>query len=88
MALTPRDPDGVETDGISAACKEPMAFMPFSHGPRTCVGQAYALIEAKIVLSHLLNNFSWTLSPTHVHSMQVYITLRPANGMYLNLVRL
>ncbi|CAI5494604.1 unnamed protein product [Closterium sp. Naga37s-1] len=41
-------------DGQQAACSHPQAFIPFSSGPRDCVGAMFGLTEAKIILSHLL----------------------------------
>ena len=33
------------------------AFIPFSHGPYNCVGKNLALLEMKMVICHLLQNF-------------------------------
>lgn len=33
------------------------AFVPFSAGPRSCVGRKYAMLKLKIVLSTILRNF-------------------------------
>jgi cytochrome P450 len=41
-------------DGITKASKNPFAFMPFSFEPRFCVGQGFALEEAKLVLVVIL----------------------------------
>ncbi len=32
-----------------------MAYMPFSHGPRDCVGQSLAMLELRVVLATLLS---------------------------------
>jgi len=40
--------------GISKAALNPGAFLPFSLGPRSCVGQNFALAEAKVILGALL----------------------------------
>jgi len=36
---------------------EPSTFIPFMTGARSCLGQRYAMIMMKLVLSHLLRNY-------------------------------
>jgi len=35
------------------------AWLPFSYGPRICIGMNFSLIEQKIFLSTLLREYSW-----------------------------
>ncbi|KAA8529302.1 hypothetical protein F0562_033899 [Nyssa sinensis] len=57
------------------------AFLPFGFGPRTCVGLNFAVIEAKIALSMILQRYSFTLSPTYVHSPIQVLLVRPQHGV-------
>ncbi|KAK1698266.1 hypothetical protein QYE76_014963 [Lolium multiflorum] len=41
-------------DGISNATKHPGAFFPLGGGPWICIGQNYALLQAKMALSTIL----------------------------------
>ncbi|KAK8470694.1 hypothetical protein PHAVU_003G033200 [Phaseolus vulgaris] len=56
------------------------AYFPFGLGPRTCVGQNLAMVEAKIALSLIIQNYSFVLSPNYVHAPVLFITLQPQNG--------
>lgn len=75
-------------NGIIGACRNPLAFIPFGAGPRTCIGQALALTEARAVLAVMLPLFSWKLGAGYRHSPDVTLTLMPEFGMPIVLERL
>ena len=66
--------------GVSDACKNPNAYIPFGVGSRICLGQNFALIEAKIMLSILLSNFSFSISPNYRHFPSYKMLLKPKYG--------
>uniref|UniRef100_A0A0E0AN64 Cytochrome P450 n=1 Tax=Oryza glumipatula TaxID=40148 RepID=A0A0E0AN64_9ORYZ len=68
-------------NGVSKAAKHPNALLSFSNGPRSCIGQNFAMIEAKAVITMILQRFSFTLSPKYVHTPISVITLRPKYGL-------
>ncbi|KAI3813489.1 hypothetical protein L1987_18214 [Smallanthus sonchifolius] len=56
-------------------------FMPFAAGPRNCVGQSFALMEAKIILSMLLCKFNFTISDSYRHAPVIVLTIKPKHGV-------
>ena len=65
----------------NAANNNPVAFLPFGFGPRTCVGLNFAIIEAKIALSMILQRYKFTLSPNYIHFPVQVFMLRPQHGV-------
>ncbi|XP_025015327.2 cytochrome P450 714C2-like isoform X2 [Ricinus communis] len=89
-----RDPDNWGEDanefrperfaqGITEACKYPQSYIPFGFGSRLCIGKTFAMLELKIILSLILTNFSFSLSPEYHHIPVYKIALSPKQGIRL-----
>ncbi|XP_019087488.1 PREDICTED: cytokinin hydroxylase-like [Camelina sativa] len=56
-------------------------FIPFAAGPRNCIGQQFALMEAKIILATLISKFNFTISNNYRHAPIVVLTIKPKYGV-------
>jgi cytochrome P450 len=70
-------------NGLAAASKDPHAYMPFASGPRSCLGQLYAMQQAKIVLAMIVREFKFSVAPGYRHWPDMTLTLRPMLGVQL-----
>ncbi|XP_019449654.1 PREDICTED: cytokinin hydroxylase-like [Lupinus angustifolius] len=70
-------------DDANGGCNHKMGYMPFGFGGRMCVGRNLTFTEYKIVLTLLLSNFRFKISPGYHHSPAIMLSLRPAFGLPL-----
>ena len=57
------------------------AYFPFGGGPRICIGNNFALMEAALVLATIAQRFRLRLAPDASVTPLATITLRPAHGV-------
>jgi cytochrome P450 len=70
-----------------AAARPRFAYLPFGAGPRICIGAAFAMTEAVLILATIAQRYRLHLKPGHPVEPQGLITLRPRYGMQMILER-
>jgi cytochrome P450 len=73
---TPDTINGFKTSG---------AYIPFSSGPRVCIGRHFAMMEIIVILCTLLQKFRIRVSSDNQHAVATNLTMELRNGLLIDI---
>ena len=78
------DPDRFDPERFSPENEKNIpkyAYIPFGGGPRVCIGNAFAMMEARLIIATIAPRFRLALAPDQQVAPQRVFTLRAKYGM-------
>ena len=83
------DPDRFDPDRFlpeNSVDRPKLAFLPFSTGPRKCIGDEFAKMESHLILATVLQRYTPQLKPGHVVKPIFDFVVKPQDGLPVTLV--
>ena len=77
------DPERFNQENYSKRQSQP--FVPFSAGPRNCIGQNFAMNELKTVIALIIKHFRLSVDESKKPIKHPTVVLRSLHGIWLNL---
>ena len=81
-----QNPEGFDPERFSPEeeAKRPKgAYFPFALGPRKCIGEAFAMMEARLILAAIMQRARLELAPGRLIQLDPTVTLRPKGGLWM-----
>ena len=75
------DPERWKDDPVRSGKIPRFAYFPFGGGPRVCVGAAFAMMEATLLLAMIQQKYHLEVVPEHPIEIFASVTLRPKHGI-------
>ena len=72
-------------DSGQADALERFAYIPFGGGPRLCIGDRFATLEAQLIIAQVLQRYQLDLVARHPVDLAPLVTLRPKHGLLVTL---
>jgi cytochrome P450 len=80
---TPERFDPARFSPEAAARRDRFAYFPFGAGPRLCIGNQFALMEAQVVLAEVARVYRLAPASDRIVEMEPSVTLRPREGLWM-----
>ncbi len=85
-----KDPERFDPERFSKENEKALprfAYIPFGAGPRVCIGNSFAMMEAKLLLASIASRYHLTLSPGQKFQPKPRITLSNDGGMRMHITQ-
>ena len=84
------DPERFDPERFAPGWEERIpryAYLPFGGGPRVCIGNGFALMEARLILATVAQRFQLSLEPDQKIVPIQLVTVRPNGPVRMRLAR-